>query len=492
MTPLIDWAWPSANLKSLIQARAAIASPRTVLVQELRNQNQGLPSAGKVMENIAALEAPETFAITTGHQVCLMGGPLFTLYKIATAIAMARDLGVRYPQYRFVPMLWMATEDHDSEEVNHFFHGFEEKIVYPGEFVGPVGRHVMQASIADVLPESIPAALQAFYAEGATMAEAFRGLMHHLFGQFGLVIVDPDRAVLKQQFANIMARELEGTGVATPVRATTAHLESLGFKAQIFPRDINLFYIGDGNRRLIDRNESGFKLKDGDKSWSKEEILAEVQAHPEHFSPNVALRPAYQEALLPNLAYIGGWAEVGYWMQLRDGMRASGVFYPMVVPRLHATLVDAPQAQAWEALGLPIQALAQPLHILNDQYLMQNWDDKPLEATIADVDAAFVALASLVEAIDPTQATGVRAEQTRSSNAFDNLRKKLRKSIRNRNPQPYQAIANLKNAIEPEQAQQQRTLNFTAFQSIDPLTLAQIIVNSAVWSQPTTQWITLP
>lgn len=490
--PLLDWAWPSTAIESLIQARAAVAVPRDVLVQELRMQNQHLPAGTKVMDNIAALTSPATFAITTGHQVCLMGGPMFTLYKIASAIAMARDLGERFPAHRFVPVLWMATEDHDSEEVNHFFHRFEEKVVYPAEFVGPVGRHVLQPSIAEVLPASLPADLKAFYSPGATMAEAFRGLMHHLFGQFGLVIIDADRAVLKQQFSSIMARELEGTGVAAPVRATTAHLETLGFKAQIFPRDINLFYIGDGNRRLIDRNEGGFKLKDGDKSWSKDEILAELQAHPEHFSPNVALRPAYQETLLPNLAYIGGWAEVAYWMQLRDGMRSIGVFYPMVVPRLHATLVSTPQAKSWEALGLPLQALAQPLHILNDQYLMQNWDDAPLEAGIAEVDAAFAALASLVEAIDPTQASGVRAEQTRSSNAFDNLRKKLRKSIRNRNPQPYLAIAALKNAIEPENAQQQRTLNFTAFPSTDPLTLAQIIVQNALWSQPTTQWITLP
>jgi bacillithiol synthase len=489
---LADWQWPSAEMAALIAARQQHKVPRGILVNELLAQNSNLPAAEVVIDNIQALAAESTFTVTTGHQVCLMGGPMFTLYKIATAIAMARDLTALHPQYRFVPVLWMATEDHDWEEVNHYFASFADKITYLAEFAGPVGRHVLIDSIASILPPDLPVQLGAFYGPGRTMAEAFRSLMHHLFRQFGLVILDADRPVLKQSFVPAMARELRGDGMAAPVRATSKALEEMGFKAQIYPRDINLFYLGDGSRQLIDRQEGGFKLKDGERTWTEAAMHAELQAHPVHFSPNVALRPVYQETILPNLAYIGGWAEVGYWLQLRDGFKVHGTFYPMVVPRLHATIVQAAQAKDWDSLGLPLAAIAQPLHVLNDLYLAQHWDEATLTAAIAAVDTAFVQLSTLVEEVDPTLATGIRAEQARSDNAFDNLRKKFKKALRNRNPQPYQAIAALKNAIEPENIAQQRTLNFTAFDAIDPQKLAQILVQNAAWQNSEGKWITLP
>jgi bacillithiol synthase len=488
---LAQWPWPSADVSDLIAARAAIETPRQVLVDTLLLQNAGLPDADAVRANILALADPHCFTITTGHQVCLMGGPMFTLYKIATTIAMARDWASRHPQNRFVPVLWMATEDHDWEEVNHFFARFGEKTTYPGKFEGPVGRHILEPSIAEILPTDLDATLRSFYAPGTSMATAFRGLMHHLFGSYGLVIVDADSPALKQAFAPAMMRELRGAGMAQALRATSQTLEEMGFKAQIYPRDINLFYIGDGGRRLIDRTDEGYRLKDGGQSWTEADMMAELEAHPENFSPNVALRPVYQETVLPNLAYIGGWAEVSYWLQLRSGFAVHETPYPMVVPRLHATLFTAEQAAEWEALGLPLPAITQALHLLNDEYLAAHWDEAPLEASITAVDAAFMQLASLVEAIDPTQATGIRAEQARSDNAFDNLRKKLKKSIRNRNPQPYQAIATLKNVIEPENAPQQRTLNFTAFNSVDPLNLVKIIVEQAAWNQSEAKWIIL-
>jgi bacillithiol synthase len=502
------WPYPLKDFMPLIHARSKTPVPRTELAAELITQNQHLPESEAVLANIHKLKSECTFTVTTGHQVCLMGGPLFTLFKIATTIALARELKEKHPENDFVPVLWMATEDHDWEEVNHFYRNFNEKTVYPGSFQGPVGRHLMEPSIEEVLPQSLPASIRSFYRPGTTLAEAFRSLMHHLFGRDGLVVLDADRPALKKLFAPKMARELQGTGMANAVRTATQHLEDLGFKAQIFPRDINLFYIGDGGRSLIDRVEGEYKLKqdksqkggqsiqsnqqEAQRSWTQESILEELDQYPENFSPNVALRPVYQETLLPTVAFVGGWAEISYWLQLKAGFAALETPFPLLVPRMHATLFTASQAQELKSLGLPLSTISLPLHLINDLYLKQHWDEEPLGHAIEQVDQAFEKLAAMVNELDPTLAAGVRAEQARSNNAFESLQKKVKKSLRNRTPQPYQHIAALKNAIEPENQPQQRTLNFTAFDSVDPLTLVAVLLEQARHAKSEAQWITLP
>ncbi|MFN8396279.1 MAG: bacillithiol biosynthesis cysteine-adding enzyme BshC [Bacteroidia bacterium] len=486
------WPWPVRDFEPVIRARLEKAVPRELLVSELRAQNQHLPDSAAVLANINLLAEENTLTVTTGHQVCLLGGPMFTIYKIASTVALAQELSGRYPAYQFVPVLWMATEDHDWEEVNHFYPAFGEKVTYPGTFVGPVGRHVLEESIAGILPAGLPEAIREAYTPGNTIAEAFRSLMHHLFGHSGLVILDADRPSLKRVFSPALRRELLREGMGGPARETTQKLEELGYKAQIFPREINLFYLGEGGRSLIDFRDGRFVLKDSPKSWDEAGFLAELEAHPEHFSPNVALRPAYQESLLPNAAFVGGWAEVSYWLQLKAGFDALEVPFPVLVPRLHATLLTNSQAEEAHALGLMPQELAQPLHVLNDLYLAQSWDDSPLSEAIAGVIAAFDQLAAEVASIDPTLATGIRADQARAANSIESLPKKVKKALRNRNPQPYLRISALKNAVEPENTQQQRVLNFSAFLPMAPQALTRIVLEHCQPLSTESQWIKLP
>ncbi len=489
---LAKWSWPVADFEPVIAARKAVPVNRELLVSELLKQYQGIADAELTRLQIQKISSENTFTVTTGHQVCLLGGPMFTLYKISTTIALAKALSHSHPGKEFVPVLWMATEDHDWEEVNHFFTSFTEKRIYAGQFKGPVGRHVLEPSILEIFSESTTEWIRACYSPGRTMAEAFRMLMHHLFGKHGLVILDADRPALKAAFGPAMAAELQLNGMAGPAKATTQHLEDLGFKPQILPRTINLFYIGDGERTLIDIVENRYQLKGGNRSWSKAEILQELAAFPENFSPNVALRPVYQETLLPNIATIGGWAEVSYWLQLKAGFQHFGVPYPPLVPRMHATLFTKSQADSLKELEIPLSAITEPLHLLQDRYLKQHWDDNALEMAILKVQESFDQLASIVTEFDPTLATGVKAEQARSSNALEALPKKVKKALRNRNPLPYQQIAALKNAIEPENASQQRVLNFTAFNSVEPLSLVAELIAHAKIESASNQWIILP
>ena len=481
-----------ADYGAIIEAKKGHALDRDGLANELLRQNRHLPKVDATLARIESLRDRQTFTVTTGHQLVLMAGPMYTLYKIAHTIQLAAAIQKKHPDYKIVPIFWMATEDHDWEEINHFQTAFQEKHVYAGHFAGPVGRHVLEDSITAALPGNLPEMLKGIFVPGRNYADAFRSLIHRLFGHTGLVIMDADSAALKRMFLPGLGRELEGQGMYAPIAATNAALEAKGYKRQIYARPINLFYIGDGERHSIESDEEGFSLKGAETRWTRPEMFDLLKAHPEHFSPNVAARPLFQESILPNLTYIGGWAEMAYWMQLKAGFEAAGVNFPLLVPRMSATLLRPEQAESVAQLGFEPQDLDTPLHILQDELLKRTWSGEELNSARDQVISAYDNLISYLEGIDPTLAISVRAEQAKSNKSLDRLDKKVRKAKRNQNPAPFQQIKDLKSAIAPENTQQQRSLNLTAFSSISPIELAQLCLDHCQPEEFTHQWITLP
>lgn len=491
------YPFPLQDYSAVIRDKALDNTDRSTLADELLRQNRDLPDNAATLANIEALRDENTFTVTTGHQLVMMGGPMYTLYKIAHTIRLAEAMQKQQADHRIVPVFWMATEDHDWEEINHFYPAFGKKRVYPGSFRGPVGRHVLEDSIAETLAE-VDGELSAFFEPGKKYAEAFRAFIHHLFGHTGLVIIDADFAVLKRLFVPAMRRELMGEGMADHIARTDSELESCGYKQQIFARPVNLFYLGDGDRDLIHRAEDGsFSLKEKPQTWTSDEMLALLEAHPEDFSPNVAARPLYQEIILPNLAYIGGWAEMSYWMQLKGAFEAAEVNFPMLVPRMSATMITRTQASAIAALAFQPEDMARPLHELKKLHLMNNWSDAELLDANAKVYHSFDGLIAYLEGVDPTLAIHIRAQQAKTNKILKKLEKKVHKSLRNQNHQPYDEIEALKAAISPDRSQQQRVLNLTAFTDSDNYRigaqrLAQLILDECIPETYQEQWITLP
>ena len=370
LLPFYHYPFPDTDFTSLIEDKAKNQLDRSVLRADLERQNEGLSLSALSRENIHKLENPNTFTVTTGHQLCLMGGPMFTLYKILTVIRLAEELNAKYPEYAFVPIFWMAAEDHDAEEINHYFGSFEEKVSYIGAFGGAVGRHKLEDSITSAIPE----AYQTFFRPGVTLAVAFRELINHLFGQYGLVILDGDSPALKAQFSSIMERELLERPSLAKVEEATAELASEGYHGQVHPREINLFYLSEGRRDRLVWKEDHFEVLGSGQTFTVAEIKTELAQFPERFSPNVILRPLYQECILPNLAYSGGWGELSYWMQIKGVFDHFGVNFPMLVPRMNATLVDAETMERWEELGFEPVDFRKEIHVLNDQFLPTIWD----------------------------------------------------------------------------------------------------------------------
>ncbi|MEM0999774.1 MAG: bacillithiol biosynthesis cysteine-adding enzyme BshC [Bacteroidota bacterium] len=493
LRPFYQYAFPPSDYAGILRDKASDPMDRATLADELLRQNRELPDAAATLANIEQLRDNRTFTVTTGHQLVMLGGPMYTLYKIASTIRLAEIIQQKHPEYPVVPVFWMATEDHDWAEINHFHSSFTQRRTYRGSFRGAVGRHLLEPSIESVLPADLDAALKACFVPGRKYAEAFRAFIHQLFGATGLVIVDADTPVLKRLFLPAMRRELSATGMFAHIDATNQRLEALGYKQQIFPRPVNLFYLGNGDRELIERTAEGdFHLKGSDTVISATDLQARLEAHPEDFSPNVACRPLYQETILPNLAYVGGWAETSYWMQLREAFEAAGINFPLLVPRMHATLLTPTQAEEANRLEIPPADLGRSLHDLHEAHLDRHWTDAELQEHFGEIHTAYQHLAEHIQAIDPTLAISVRANWARTAKKFHRLKKKVRKSLRNQQPKPYEAISLLKNAVSPEHRQQQRVLNFTAFSDFTAVELVAVILEHCHPDQYADQWIILP
>lgn len=449
---------------------------RQVLVAELEKQYASLPGIHpEVVRNLQLLGQPTTFTVTTGHQLNLFTGPLYFIYKILSAIKLARQLKTAYPEHDFVPVYWMATEDHDFAEVNHFSL-FGQAHVWETNQQGAVGRFSTEsmAALLDQLPE-ISDLYKDAYRRQPSLAAATRDLTHTLFGKYGLVHVDGDSAALKALFKPVIIRELLEQHSHALVEATSQEL-ARHYKPQVMSREINLFYLDQGLRERIVQEGEGFKVLNTHLVFCREEMLALVESQPEKFSPNVVLRPLYQEMVLPNLAYIGGGAEVAYWFQLKALFGACGVAYPIVLLRDSALYINRASAARMQKLQLCPADVFRDLATLKRQVIDRlATESLSLEAQQQAIDAIFSQISALATRVDPTLTKTVAAEAQRTHNALAGLEKKLVKANDTKYEVYFNQLSNLKDKLFPQSTLQERVENFFSLQANNPDLMPQLL-----------------
>lgn len=375
-----------SSIKAAIEGKEKETINRTLLVNQLKHQYSNIKQNDAVQKNIELLNDTKTFTITTGHQLAIFTGEWYFIFKIMTAIEMAKEAKKMHPDYKFVPVFWMASEDHDFEEINHVNlagHKFEWK----EEASGPAGR--IKADSIQTVIESIshftanrPYANELIsifknaYAKGNNLAQATRILVHELFAKEGLVIIDADDVEFKKSWAPIIKKEIFEQKSFEACNTLTTSLEKLNYPSQIHPREINMFYILDGYRERIISENNNFKTNDGKYIFSKEEIENEINNHPERFSPNVVLRPVYQESILPNLCYIGGPGEIAYWLQLKSVFENYKVQYPIVAWRNSFMILQKTDLQKWEKLGFVVNDFFKSLQVLENEFVSKHQTEK--------------------------------------------------------------------------------------------------------------------
>jgi bacillithiol biosynthesis cysteine-adding enzyme BshC len=448
------------GFKKIIEARKFTDDKRKTLVSVLKKQYQVLENK----PNLDILLDSNTFTVTTGHQLNIFTGPLYVIYKIVTIINLAKKLKVEFPAYNFVPVYWMASEDHDFAEIASF-NLFGKNFKWETEQKGAVGRMnpAELQTIFDELSEK-PSIFEEAYLKNTTLSDAARQYMHELFGSENLVCIDADDSALKGIFSDVIKDDLLNNSANEIVTKTSIELNEMGYHTQITPREINFFYLQDGLRERIIKEDIVYKVLNSAFSFSEEEILKILDNHPENFSPNVVLRPLYQETILPNLAYIGGPSEVPYWLQLKGIFDHYGEQFPLLMPRNFALVINQASQKRLDKLGISVDELFADDVSLRRSYVERNSENSlSLAFEIDDVSEVFERILKKSLAIDQTMKGAVEAEKSKIISSLENLEKRIKKAEeRNQETSVTQLLA-LKQKLFPDGGLQERKENFLNF-----------------------------
>ncbi|MBK5277783.1 MAG: bacillithiol biosynthesis cysteine-adding enzyme BshC [Bacteroidia bacterium] len=449
---------------------------RQVLTATLKEQYIGLVVTESVTNNISSLAKRKTFTITTGHQLNIFTGPLYFIYKIITVINACKKLKSVYPDYHFVPVYWMASEDHDFEEIQ-YFKLYGKKYIWNTDQKGAVGR--FNTNGIESLYTDIPGDISIFknaYSKNKTLAAAVRHYVNELFGKEGVVVVDADHRSLKTLFKDVIQDDLFQNSSKNLVEERNKQLESLGYHTQVFVRDINFFYLGNGLRSRLEKTNGKFNIVDTDIEFTPEKIKQLVEKEPEKFSPNVILRPLYQEMILPNLAYVGGPAEVTYWLQLKGVFDHFKVPFPMLMPRNFALVMDAPTSRKFDKIELEFKDLFEDKHyIFNHWFAKHNTLNLSLMKEVETIQQFWTGIKDRASRIDPTLNQFVAAEAKRNLKGLKKIEQKFWRAEKRKQVDKLHQIETVKDSLFPGGGLQERTDNFLNFYQQDPKFIQKLI-----------------
>lgn len=461
------------GFESQIKKKASFQN-RDILVSSLLDQ-QDESTTEKSLENIRLLKNKNAFTITTGHQLNLFTGPLYFIFKIASTIKLAQNLKGKFPDHDFIPVYWMATEDHDFEEINHT-HIFRDTIRWDRNASGATGRLTTDGidetvkAYQNILglsanSEKLSNIIGNAYMNHANLTDATRYLVNQLFGEYGLVVIDADRPELKKLISPIIKVDILEQNSRKEVSKTSEMLEEQGYKTQVHVRDINFFYLKETLRERIILNKNGeYEVLNSDIRFTTEALEKELEEHPERFSPNVIMRPLYQELILPNIAYIGGGAEVAYWLQLKGLFDFYKVEFPILIPRNSAMVVSKELSEKIFRLNFTYKSFFKDTSELKKEYVRVHSKHRlNLNDEWREFNSIFEKIKLRAHKIDPTLGPSTEAIEARLKKAIDRLEKKLLKADQKNYTEALEQIELIKNKMFPGGVLQERVENFGSF-----------------------------
>jgi bacillithiol biosynthesis cysteine-adding enzyme BshC len=378
---------------------------------------------------------------------------------------------MRFPENNFVPVYYMGSEDADLDEVGSFYLG-GDKLQWQTKQTGAIGRMKVDDALIGLLKnmegywsvkkngKDAMEVLVNAYKKGVTINEASLHLVHSYFGQYGLVVIQPDDAKLKSSFVPVMEKELL---TQFSHKALQPSLEKLRnqYHVQTEGRLINLFYLKDNIRARIELKEGIYTIIETNITFTKEEMIAELHAYPERFSPNVILRGVYQETILPGIVFVGGGGELAYWMELKEVFKEVGVHYPLLQLRNSFMFINEKMSKQWNELGFTLSDLFKSSLDLEVSYVKVNAQHSlSLEASIEAMKTLYLQIQNQAIQVDPTLGDHTMNLSVQSIKKLAELEKKILKAEKKKQAISIERIQHIKNELFPQNSLQERVDNF--------------------------------
>lgn len=456
--------------KAIATRKGYPAANRKVLVKQLKEQYSGLTTTARVTENISSLLNSNTYTICTAHQPNIFTGHLYFIYKIHHTIKLADELNTKVTDVHFVPVFYMGSEDADLEELGQVtING--KKYKWDTKQKGAVGRmKVDKAFIAlieaidghlsvEPFGKEIIAIVKRSYTIGKSIEQATLELINELFAGFGLVVLLPDNPALKKEFIPVAEKELTSQFSSNAVAETIALIPQ-EYKIQAEGRSINLFYLKDDTRERIEASGEGFVVANTSLSFSRNEILEELKTYPERFSPNVILRPVYQEMILPNIAFIGGGGELAYWLELKKVFESAAIPFPVLVLRNSFMVVTRKVRDMISSLGFSAIDIFKPEEELLNRLVERETKVKlHLETELSELKAVYEKIATVASAVDPTLQQHVAALSVQAIRRLMLVEKKMLKAEKKQFEAEQRHIKKIKSILFPGDVLQERVDN---------------------------------
>jgi len=457
--------------------------PRNELVAIVRDFNADLELSDLSKQNIESLVNDNTFTVTTGQQIGLFGGYLYTLYKIVTTIKLAKELSEKH-QKKVVPIFWVADEDHDFDEANHVTVIKNDSsaetisIKRPSDLNQQVGRelinvdieeqitHFFEASGSSQFSDELKAWLKEDFNPKNTQKRAFLTFLNRLFGKYGIVFFGSDTHIIKKAALPIFKTAIKNAeAVYDALENQSKAIESV-YKRQATTDYSLLFLNAEKGRLKLHFNVKNRIWSADGISLSSEELLSKIEKEPNLLSPNVFLRPIVQEFVLPNIAYIAGPGELAYYAQMKKMYEVFDVPMPAIVPRLSATIIERPFQRYWSELPVQFDAYFKRIEDLEQEYVTQNQPfdiENHFQNWIAASRETTKRFKDEIVHLDQTLEQSVERALHSYQNELEKLKGKVSKSVKNKDEITLQRIRKVHSSLYPLNGLQERTIGFAHF-----------------------------
>ncbi|MFZ1703856.1 MAG: bacillithiol biosynthesis cysteine-adding enzyme BshC [Saprospiraceae bacterium] len=476
------------GISKAITQRSTFTTDRLLLKSVLVKQYEHLALTNKQQNHLDKIIEENTYTVTCAHQPCIFTGPAYYLYKIFSTINLAEELSNKYPKQHFVPIFINGAEDHDFEEINHTTF-FQKRVEWNENGKGPVGRYKLDnfspvlEHLYNILGSSdkaieIISASKLAIENASNYNEFVHTFIHKLTAKYGILVLNMDNPSLKRAFIPIMEKELFENPSEALVLETQNKIEQLGFKAQAYPREINLFYFTeDGSRERIVFENNQFHVLTTNLFWTQDEMKTHLHQFPEKFSPNVVTRPLYQSLVLPDVAFIGGGGEIAYWMERKTQFDYFGLFFPCLIRRNSVILINKAVQKNMEKLSMNFDDfLLEEDKIIHEYLLKNNSHHDELELEKKNIQESWNKLTVYFQNFDQTLKGYMESEGTKVDKMLHHVEQKLFRVLKLQEETKINQIKNVKEKLFPGNNLQERVDNLLQYYIQEDFDLLDVLV----------------